>query len=135
VTGALTTDKTYVLKVVDQNNNEFTDSIKVSFVNAIYYGVSEKPEVFNNDFILGLTKTVRSNKLPSITVTANENQYVYYCLPYSYGECTFTVGGWEGGFVEETDSFSFTNSHGHTEIYRIYRSENHGLGRLTVKVS
>ena len=135
ITDTLTSDKTYILKVVDKNNNEYTKSIKVSFVNAVYYGVSEKPELYDNDFILGFEKVLRSNKEPSITVTANDNQYVYYCLPYSYGECTFTVGGWEGGFVEETNSFSFTNSHGHTEIYRIYRSENHGLGRLTVKVS
>lgn len=124
---------TWTLTATDERGAKSTKSTALNFYNGVYYGVSEAPTAYSSEFILGLTKTLRSNKLPSIKVNAGEGEYVYYCLPTRYGKCTFTVGVLTGGF-EEPVSIYFTNSEGYEEEYYIYRSNYPNLGDVTVKI-
>lgn len=126
-------NKTWTLAATDERGATATKTTSVSFVNGVYYGVSAAQSAYDSEFILGLTKTLRSNKLGSVTVNAGEGQYIFYCLPTRYGECTFTVGGFDGGF-DLVETIDFTNASGYTESYRIYRSSNAGLGSTTVEV-
>lgn len=129
----VTSNKTFNLAVTDERNTKATKSTSVTFMNGVYYGASEAPNAYDSAFILGLTRTLRSNKLPSFTANAGSNQHIYYALPSSYGTCIFSVGGFTGGF-ELVDVISFKNASGYSENYRIYKSVNAGLGNTTVSV-
>lgn len=122
------------LTVTDTYNTSATRSVQIGFMNGVYYGVSAVPSEYNSEFILGLTKTLRTSKLTSFSVDAGAGEHIYYCIPARFGSCTFAVGGFEGGF-SLVDTIDFTNASGYTESYYIYRSDNYGLGSLTVTVS
>lgn len=130
---ALKATKTWTLKATDERDAAATKTTSVSFVNGVYYGTAAAGAM-NSAFILGLTRTLRSNKLPSFTVNAAAGQYIYYCVPTRYGTCSFSVGGFSGGFSLATTT-SFTNASGYTEDYYVYKSDNAGLGSTTVSVS
>lgn len=126
--------KKWTLKATDERGAVATKENSLSFYNGVYYGVGAAQGAYTSEFIRGLTKTLRSTKLASFTVNAGEGQYIYYCLPTRMGACTFTVGGFEGGF-ELMATMNFENAYGYKENYYIYRSNNDGLGNTTVGVS
>lgn len=130
----LTANKTWTIRAVDERGAAATKSTSVSFYNGVYYGVGGAQSSYTSLFILGLTKTLRPNKLASFTANAGAGQYIYYCLPVRYGKCTFAVGGFTGGFTLD-GTVSFTNASGYTEDYYVYKSDNAGLGATTVSVS
>lgn len=129
----LKANKTWTLKATDDRDATATKTTSVSFVNGVYYGVAAAGAM-NSAFILGLTRVLRSNKLPSFTVNASSDQYIYYCVPTRYGTCSFSVGGFSGGFTLATTT-EFTNASGYTEQYYVYKSDNAGLGNTTVNVT
>lgn len=130
---SIRSSKTWTLKATDERGAEAVKTTGISFLNGVYYGAAAAPSAIDSDFILTLTKTLRSSKLSSFTVTAGAGQYIYYCVPKRFGECSFTVGGFDGGF-DLAATVSFTNGSGYTEDYYVYRSTNAGLGNTTVGV-
>lgn len=126
--------KKWTLKATDERGTVATKETSLSFHNGVYYGVGGAQSSYTSLFILGLTKTLRSTKLASFTANAGEGQYIYYCLPTRMGTCTFTVGGFEGGF-DLVSTLNFENASGYKENYYIYRSTNAGLGNTTVGVT
>lgn len=130
---SIRSNKTWTLKATDERGAEATRTTGISFLNGVYYGAAAAPSAIDSDFILSLTKTLRSSKLSSFTVTAGAGEYIYYCVPKRFGTCSFTVGGFDGGF-DLAATVSFTNGSGYTEDYYVYRSTNAGLGKTTVGV-
>lgn len=130
---SIKSNKTWTLKATDERGAEATRTTGISFLNGVYYGAAAAPSAIDSDFILTLTKTLRSSKLSSFTVNAGAGQYIYYCVPKRFGTCSFAVGGFVGGFDLEA-TVSFTNGSGYTEDYYVYRSTNAGLGNTTVGV-
>lgn len=126
-------NKTWTLEATDERGAVDTKQTSITFYNGVYYGVATEPTTYDSSFVLGLTKELRGSKLPSFTVDAGVNQYIYYCLPKRYDTCTFTVGGFTGGF-SLVDTISFTNSRFYTEDYYIYRSDKVNLGLTTVNI-
>lgn len=131
---SLKSNKTWTLKATDERGATASRSTAVSFLNGVYYGVSADPGTIDSAFILGLTKNLRSSKLTSIKVNAGAGQHIFYCLPKRFGTCSFTVGGFSGGFTLVA-TVSFKNSSGYTEDYYIYKSDNAGLGSTTVAIA
>lgn len=134
MTESITANRKYTIEATDERDAVATKEVSISFLNGVYYGVASEPSAYDSAFVLGLTKTLRSSKLPSFNVTAGDGQYIYYCLPTRLGTCKFTVGGFTGGFTL-IDTIAFTNASGYTENYYIYRSDNAGLGATAVGVS
>ena len=139
VTGTFTANKSWKLKATDERGATAEKTASLSFLNGIYYGVSDEPNTYDSAFLLdgidrGLNKTLRNSKLTSFSESAGSNEYIYYCLPKRMGTCSFKVGGFDGGFTL-VDTIAFTNAFGYTEDYFIYRSDNTGLGQTTVTVS
>ena len=139
VTGTFTANKSWKLKATDERGATAEKTASLSFLNGIYYGVSDEPNTYNSAFLLsgldrGINKVLRSSKLTSFSESAGGNEYIYYCLPKRMGTCSFKVGGFDGGFTL-VDTIAFTNAFGYTEDYFIYRSDNTGLGATTVTVS
>lgn len=127
--------KTWQLEVTDERDYKATKTTApFTFANGVYYGAAAEPAQYDSAFVLGLEKVLQNGKVTSISVNAAENLYIYYALPARYGECSFTVGTFTGGF-ELVETIEFTNAHGYTEAYNVYRSDYPGLGQTTVKVS
>lgn len=131
-TSEFNNNKTFSLKAND-GKKDFTKSISFSFLNGRYWGVSSS-NTYDSDFILSLSKELSSSKSKTFTVNCGEGQYIYYCVPLSFGNCNFKVGGFDGGF-NKIDTIEFTNASGFTESYNIYKSTNSNLGNTTVVVS
>ena len=129
----LKSNKTWTLKATDERDATAEASTTLSFYNGVYYGVGSVG-TYDSAFVLGLTKTLTNTRARTVTVSAGEGQYIFYCLPSRLGACSFNVGGFDGGF-ELVSTMQFTNASGYTEEYNIYKSTNAGLGSTTVKVS
>ena len=127
------TNKTFTLTAYDGKDTK-TSSITIKFCNKIFWGASIIPTSYDNTFLDKLTYELSDTKKRTITVQANSNQYIYYAVPTSLGDCTFAVGGFVGGF-EKVGQCSYTNQYNYIETYNIYKSENPSLGNTTVVIS
>jgi len=120
---SLSDNKTYTLEVSDSFGTS-KKSLTINFYNPIYYGVSG--DVISSYDLL--TKLVQGTRKCSFTVTAGENEYIYYALPSSYGEPVFSSGGFVGGFNYIRD-ITLNNV-----SYKLYRSTMSNLGTTTIDV-
>lgn len=128
----LSSNKTFTLTAND-GTKAFSRNISFNFLNGRYWGVSNSAS-YDSDFINGLSKELSSSRSKTFTVNCGSDQYIYYCIPTSFGTPTFTVGGFSGGF-SKVSTIQFVNVYGHTESYDIYKSTNNNLGNTTVVVS
>ena len=55
----------------------------------------------------------------------------FYAVPTRYGDVSFNVGGFDGGY-SKVATIEFTNASGYKENYDIYKSDNANLGNTTV---
>ena len=108
-----------------------TTTMAIQFKLASYYGVSNKTTITSDDIINSFTRDFNFQKGSSVTITAQDNQYIYFMLPKSMGQVQFYVGGFEGGFQVVDSNFQFTKN-GVTNRYILYRSDNPGLGTTTI---
>jgi len=99
-----------------------------------YHGVGA-PGQNTAAFILSLTGVLDTNIGFVFTDNAGPSQKIYYASRAAYANPTFTVGGFVGGFTLVSNSIAVTNSHGITENYQLWESDNLGLGLTTVTVS
>jgi len=101
----------------------------------VYWGVGAAGgggEAFIKALANSALATSRSR---TFTVTAGATDKIYYAYRSGYGDATFAVGGFVGGFFKVSDTISVTNSFGFTENYTLYESDNVDLGTTTVVVS
>ena len=91
----------------------------------VYYGVSSSNNLVDAN---GLSVKYIEQKEDTTTVIANEGEYIYYCSPVEYEECTFYVGGWQGGFYC-LGRYSIDGID-----YYVYRSTHPNLGETTFNV-
>lgn len=132
-----TTSRAWELEVIDDQGIHASKEITLTFKNGVYYGASAIPENIDSEFILGLSApTLATSRSRTITVTAEEGQYIWYAQPKSFGECKFTVGGFEGGFTL-VDTIKFTNGKDYTNSggYHVYRSDEIVPGTTKVVIS
>lgn len=131
-TTPFSSNKSFTLKAND-GKKDFSRSISFSFLNGRYWGVSSSTQ-YDSSFILSLSKELSSSRSKTFTVNCGPGQYIYYCVPTSFGNCNFKVGGFDGGF-SKVATIAFTNASGYSESYNIYKSTNSNLGNTTVVVS
>lgn len=123
-----TTSKTLI---VNDGVKEFSKSAVLNYYPGIYFGCSDKLTLEMSDIIKFNNKLLPS-KNTTVTVNAEQQEYIYICIPYIYGEAIFKVGGFEGGFALIDDNFTFNK---YSPIrYRIYKSDNKGLGNTTITI-
>lgn len=105
--------------------------MSITFKLASYYGISESTPTNSEEIINRFTRDLNFYKGSSVTITAQDNQYIYLMLPKSMGQVQFYVGGFEGGFQIVDPNFQFTKN-GVTNSYILYKSDNPGLGTTTI---
>lgn len=126
------TTKTFTLSAKDERQT-FSKSITFNFRHGRYWGVSSSTAL-NSSGIMALSKELSTSRAKTFTVNAGVGEYIYYCYPSSWGNATFSVGGFVGGF-ELVGTVNFTNINGVTTQYYVYKSANASLGNTTVTVS
>ena len=126
----------FTLKVIDELDiTAPTKTASLIFQNRIYYGPAAAPSEISSSFITGLTKIFDGNtRKHTVSVTAGSGKYIYYAVPSRLGACTFTVGGFTGGFTRVA-IISVTNESEYSEQYYIYKSDNANLGSTSVVVT
>lgn len=130
----VTTQTTYTLTVSDGRTTE-TRSVIFYFRSRAFWGVSDAQESYDSAFIAGLNhSTLTSSRARTITATAGRNEYIYYCIPSTFGTPQFTVSGFTGGFTR-AGRISYTNAYSFVETYDIWKSDNDNLGETTVIIS
>lgn len=131
----LTADTKWTVLVKDERGVTDSATTGVTFLNGVYYGAAVVPDVLDSAFILSLEKKALTNsRKQTLTVEAVGDEHIWYALPSRLGVCTFTVGGFEGGF-DLVSTMPFTNSQGFTEEYLVYRSGQTGLGNTKVVIT
>ena len=116
------------LIAIDSKNHRAEETRTLSFCNSVYYGSAEEWTGISE-----MSSVVKSSRAGTYSFSCSENEYIWYAYPSSFGEATFSVGGFSGGFILY-DTIDITNMSGHTESYYIYKSNNSGL-EATVNVS
>ena len=133
---AMSEDTTFTLVATDAKGEDRMD-FTVKFVLPLYYGKltldstsSLDASILNKDI---LTKVLAETKEITFTVTPGVSEYIIFASPVDYGECSFKVGGFDGGFVKAA-TVSKTNDYNVSAEYYIYKSSNTNLGTTTVQV-
>jgi hypothetical protein len=124
------TSVTFTLEAHDLDNNVKTASLSISWLPRKFWGTG-----IIGTSITQLQNSILSNNLiQTFTVTANPNEYIFLAIPSSFGIPTFYVGGFEGGFQLISSNLQITNTYGVTIGYDLWRSDNSGLGVVTVSI-
>lgn len=133
----LTATRTFTLSMTDNKNSTATKTANLTFYPCLYVDVSnitDSTKIFSS--VVGASTGQRHMKLSrggTYTITAAADQYIYITMPTSFGEPTFFVGGFEGGFSKVlTGQYAMWT--GYKTDYNVYRSTNKGLGKTTIEV-
>ena len=137
IEGPITETTTYTLKAVDSFGNTSEKQTTLHFVNGVYYNSATVPSEYNSDFIKSLnTRALSTKKDMTLDFTVADGEYIYICTPEVNGNYTFKTGGFDGGFGgAPVATVDFTNEFGHTETYKIYKSDNTNLANVRVELS
>lgn len=129
----LTSNGTWTINSGDGTNNAVR-STSINFFNKLHFG-SRVTGTINDAFILGLgANSLQSTRATTFTVTAGASDKIYFAQPTAYGEATFLVGGFAGGFTKVASAITHTNASGHAENYDVWESNSFNLGLTTVEV-
>jgi len=113
-----------------------TATSQMQWLQRVYWGVAPVPGAYDEAFIKSLASNqLSSSRARTFSVNAGPGQKIFYCYRVPYGDATFTVGGFSGGFFKAAASVSVTNAYGFIENYEIWESDNPNLGPTTVTVS
>ena len=126
----------------DANLGSATFDTRYSTINEIYYGVTTTTSGYDEDDVEGLANSPITDDSTQTwnEVTADAGEYLLFCFPKRWGEkgtdYTFYDNGtgFEAAF-EDAETVSVTNAKGWTEDFYVYRSENPGLGAITIRTS
>ena len=123
----VTATRTFTLNVTDGQTTA-SKQATTTFANQIYYGSSQ-----DLSRVTELSKVLSNNKARTITVYADDDEYIVYAIPARLGSVEFYVSGFEGGFEDPVEQV-LMNESGYQETYKVYRSTNAGLGETTIEI-
>jgi hypothetical protein len=114
-------DNIYTLYASSYNNENISSGVQLNFYHKIFYGESTKTSLINSD-VLSLNVHQDSSlgsKNLSFTLKP-ENEYMYICYPYDFGDSYFNVNGIDTDFIKS--SLTVTNSFAFPTNYYVFRS-------------
>ena len=123
ITGSWSSAKTFTVTAKDAKGNSSSGSTSIGFALRKYYGVSDKDTLTNDDVLALNNKPLGGNKtLAETTFNCSGGKYPWYCIPTSYGEPSFIVGGLPNSdFVKQ--ELEITNASGHKDSYQLWRTK------------
>ena len=121
------------LTVTDERDASVSKQVTISFQPKVYWGVSEKSSLESADILALASSALAGSRGRTFSVNAAAGEYIYYVIPSSFGNPTFNVGGFDGGFIK-VGTVSHKNASGYTQDYDVWKSVNAGLGQTGVTV-
>jgi hypothetical protein len=118
----------------DGNPVTVTRNTQVYLYNHKYYGISTTPNLTSvSEFS---TTSLTGTRAATVTVNATGSNYIYYAYPSRLGEASFTdtATGLNVGVVD-LGTHSVINANGYIENYRFFRTNQAGLGQLTIAIT
>ena len=118
-----------------------TKTITFSFVNSFLHGVTSASSLTGGGFTGSWVTRITSNSLnQTFSPNVPSSHFVYYAHPQRLGESLVQINDvGQGGFslqgvgqVTGVSANSYGNMNGYVENYLFYRSDNSGLGQITV---
>jgi hypothetical protein len=108
----------------------------VAWRSKIYYG-EDVDGVSTEAGIKALTNQPLAASAAPLTFNANPGvgEHVYFAAPYSFGEPTFTIDGFEGGFERVGTLINVTNAFAVAQDFTLWKTTNPNLGALVVGVT
>lgn len=100
-----------------------------------YWGASASPantEAFIESLPGHAPSTVAGT---TFTVNSGVGTKIYFACPTHFGPCSFSVGGFTGGFILRATVGVVTDTLGINRSYDLYESVSVGLGITTVTVT
>jgi hypothetical protein len=135
--GTITSSTTFSITGIDSLKGSASSSTTISFGRRIYYGITNLATITGTDITGLLSSTLRTSTDPDYDYTydCTGGYYFVYAYPASWGTLSTTntkVNGltftdWSdnaGGASGTGFTTNVTNSFGHTESYRVYKSYN-----------
>jgi hypothetical protein len=118
------------------DGSETTDTLntQIYLYNNKYYGVSDE---IDKTTISGFSVTpLTGTREATININAAEGDYIYYAYPSRLGYATFkdAATGLNVGIVD-LGIHLITNSNGYQENFRFFRTNQAGLGSMTIAVT
>lgn len=120
----LRNDTSWIIRGSD-GTKETETCVSIHFYYGVMCGVGEILEESYEEQMI-----VESTDLESeFSVDAGKNKYIWVLISPEYSDPAITVGGISGGFTQ-VDTVEYCNRE-----FNVWRSDNPGLGRTTIKIS
>lgn len=131
----ISSDKEFILEVMDINGHIETRVYKFTFLSKIFYGTTTETE-YNSDFISSLGYYLSDKFHDKVSLQAQSNEYMVFCIPSYIDDPKFYINGIEDGFEYVTTvSHTEKRDYNFTCDFDIYRTENTGLGTLNINIT
>jgi len=131
---AISSSTTYTVTAMDERGATASRNLTIDFLNFICYGAASTPQEITSTFVNSLaSKDLSKTRAKTITVNAGSGQFIWIAIPSRLGSPSFSVGGFEGGFTLAA-TLQVTNSASYAEEYKVYKSDNAGLGSTRVVI-
>ncbi len=130
----------YTLTGRDINGNYFNSTYTIHYKPRIYYGSSNATTLTSNN-IIGLNNSYLSDSVANgYTFLNNNGKYLYICVPQYLDDLIvnntsrFYIGNIQTNYWDK-ETVSFTNQHGYTSNYTLYRTHSVMWGeKIIVKI-
>lgn len=129
---------TFTLTAAKDGEDPVTRNATITWLERMRWGVELDDSDFPGSYeelIQGLTNNaLASTRARVATLTPGFGEHIYFAIPSNLGLPTFTVGGFQGGFVQ-VGSFFTVEQNGIPINYTLWKSVQSNLGETTVQVS
>ena len=142
-TGAGTEDYTFTLAATDEYGYTTTAEAVLRVAYRVYWGAATREEISEGHIVIVDDEPVieytinprlldsnelTNNRARTFQVNAGTDEYIWLAVPSVLGECTFSGGNFTLDSTVTVDRYDYPVE------YRIYRSEEKGLGNVRVVV-
>ena len=128
-------DTDFTLVAKDNKGTTASATDRLLFAYKVFKGALTLPLEYNADFITNsLEGELQLTRESNFNVNADVGEFIYFAVPAEYGNCTFTSGGFSGGFTKVA-TIPYSNQYNATTDYDIWKSDYSGLGDTNVIVS
>ncbi len=130
-------DKNYVLVVKDAIRT-LSAKIGIKFYHSIRWCIATQPSdvaIADGSFLSAMDFSLQDNVRTILSVHANDGEYIWFACPHDISAGTqFYFSSVAGGFSLYKEAFPYENQYGYTATYDLYRSDNHSLGNVIVRI-
>ena len=114
-------DNIYTLYASSYNNENISSGVQLNFYHKMFYGESTKQSLTNSDVLaLSVHQDSYLDDKNLLFTLKPENEYMYICYPYAFGDSYFNVNGIDTDFIKS--SLTVTNSFAFSTNYYVFRS-------------